>query len=503
MKKKILYSIYSVAFVGICLIPAVLTPFSKTDGTLENRRLSEMPKVKTEDGKLNFDFFDQFETYFSEHFAFRQNLVTLDGKVRSELMGSSSNEDVIVGKDGWLYYTPTVNDFMNISTLSERGAENIVHNLLLFEQYCHSKNAQFVFTIAPNKNSIYPENMPFNYSETDEKGNYEMFLDAYQKVDDAWWSASISSQKTVIPSWFRFVDLRDALLIAKKNSERPVYHKTDTHWNNIGALAARNALMPALREADENFLSDAEWYAMRDWSGDLAEMLYPSDVKPENQYYCGYKFNYQYQGRFHGLDDIQIKTTNENQEGKLLMYRDSYGEAILPYMAESFGSAEFSRAVPYVTTEITEGTSVILEIVERNLGNLQKFAPVLPAPEFKNSLISWRSNDENAPENEIPPAEICSDAEIYSEDSGQYFHIYGVLGEEFFNGNSARIVVSVNGKDYEAFNCFEEKLLGRENEICDNGFSLYISKNEGELPPSPDEITVTVISGGEKAIKNK
>lgn len=504
MKKKILYSIYSAAFIGICLIPLAAMPFAKSESGLENRKLSEMPSLRSENGNINFDFFSEFETYFSEHFAFRQNLVTLDGKVRSEIMRTSSNEDVIVGKYGWLYYAPTADDFMNINTLSKRGVNNIVHNLLLFEQYCHEKDATFTFTIAPNKNSIYPEFMPYNYIETEGRGNYELFLEAYTPVNEAWMSAVASSQSdTVIPPWFNFVDLRKSLLEAKDNSDKPIYHKTDTHWNNLGALAGRNALIGGFKEDRETFLADAEWYAVRDWSGDLAEMLYPTGVEPENQYYCGYNFNYNYMGAFHGLDDITIKTSCEGQEGNLLMYRDSYGEAILPYMAESYGTAEFSRAVPYNTYQITEGTDVILEIVERNLGNLQKYAPVLPAPEYGSSLVSWL-NTGDASENKIPEAEICSDsADIRVEENGSYFHIYGVLEDGFFSGDSARILVTLGDNTYEAFNCFEDKLLDREGEINDNGFSLYVSKNEGEAIPDKEDIIVTVISDDGKTIKNK
>lgn len=483
-KKNILYSVYAAVFVGICLVPSVLMPFGKSDGSAENRTFAEMPSVKTEEGKLNFGFFSEFETYFSEHFAFRQELVTLDGKIRAELMGTSSNEDVIVGKDGWLYYAPTADDFMNINTLSDRAINNINHNLALLSDYCKDQHANFIFTIAPNKNSIYPEYMPYNYVETDAPGNYEKFAEAYSDVEDAWIQAMCSSDSsTVIPEHFTFIDLKDALLEDKENSSMPIYHKTDTHWNNVGALAARNALL-SFSETTDGFF-DFSWSSANDWSGDLAEMIYPSDVPLDVQHYISYDFKYQYVGRFRGLDDISIQTTCEYADGKLLMYRDSFGEAILPFMAESYGSAEFSRAVPYNTAGITEETTVILEIVERNLGNLQKYAPVMSAPVYSG---------------ELPEGAVSSHAVIKTEDSGLYTHIYGELGDEFFNGDKARIFVTVGGETYEAFNCFEDKLLGREGEISDNGFSLYIMKKD-ENAPDMTSVEITVMSGNGETVK--
>lgn len=459
-RKNILYTVYAAAFIGICLVPAAAMPFQKSGSTLENRALAEMPKLKTEDGGFNFEFFSEFETYFSEHFAFRQELVTLDGKLRAEVAGSSSNEDVIVGKDGWLYYTPTADDFMNTNTLSDRAINNIDHNLALLSDYCAQQGAEFIFTAAPNKNTIYPEYMPFNYIETDNSGNLEK-LEMKQAA----------SQK------YLYASLKDALLAEKAASGQQLYHKTDTHWNNIGALAARNALL--------NGKWTSQWTKADDWSGDLAEMLYPADVPLDTQYYTDYDFSYNYVGRFRSFDEISIKTTCENAKGSMLMYRDSFGEAILPFMAESFAQAEFSRAVPYNTSTITDGMTVILEIVERNLGNLQKYAPVMPAPVY---------------EGELPEGRVSSGAAYKSEVSGSYIHIYGELPEDFFSGDSTQIIVTADGSSYEAFNCFEDTKLGREGETSDRGFSLYIPKSD-EQQTYFESLTVTAVSTDGTAVK--
>ena len=110
MNKNLLYRLYTAAFIGICLVPAVCMPFFKADDSKEKRKLAEMPKIKTEDGKLNSEFFSQFDNWFSEHFAFRQQMVTADGRLRASALGTSPNEDVIVGSSGWLYYGETADD---------------------------------------------------------------------------------------------------------------------------------------------------------------------------------------------------------------------------------------------------------------------------------------------------------------------------------------------------------------------------------------------------------
>lgn len=460
MKKNILYRLYAAAFIGICLAPAALMPVVRNSESKEKRALAPAPKLKTEEGKLNFDFFDDFSKYFSEHFAFRQELVTADGRLKSAVLGTSPNSDVIVGKDGWLYYGPTKNDFLNINCLSDRGINNIVNNVRMMDDICQSSGCQFIFTVAPNKNTVYPEHMPFNYKPSDNKNNYSRL--AEKLSGESFWC-----------------DMKETILSA--DASIPLYHKTDTHWNNMGAYVGHAKLMEM--QGRSSCPAGTHWFTRDDRLGDLAAMIYPAEDAKDTQVYNDYEFTYTYRGRFKALDDITINTDCADGSGKLLMYRDSYGEAILPYMAESYSSAEFSRAVPYRLDKAADET-VIIEIVERNLGDIQRYAPVAAAPEAEAPQADGLYNG--------------SDAEIYSKDNGMFTHLYGVLPDECFTGDNAEIFVSVNGTSYKAFNCFEDKLLGREGESCDNGFSLYIPS---EKASAGDDITVTVSCENGRAIQ--
>lgn len=439
--KKIFYRIYTAAFIGICLVPAVFTPFAKSDGSKEKRELGGMPSVKTEDGKINFNYFSEFETYFSEHFAFRQQLVNADGRMRSAILGTSPNSDVIVGKDGWLFYGETADDFLRINCLDGREISNIVHNLRLMEDHCKKIGAEFMFFSAPNKNSLYPEYMPFNYIPSDNQGNYQALTAALAGEDF-------------------YLDMKESLL--SLNSSTPLYHKTDTHWNNFGAYAGHSFIMTKLGR--ESCPVSGEWYIKKDRLGDLAAMIYPAEEAKDDQLHNDYEFSYQYTSRFQGLDDLVITTYCESGSGDLLMYRDSYGEAILPYMAECFGTAEFSRSEAYDLSKVGKGSTVIVEIVERNLDRLQKYAPVMAAPET-----------------DIPALEIkkCgSTAELRTRAHRNFTHFFGVLPEDAVSGENYRVYAVSGGKAYEAFNCFEDRLLGCEGESSSLGFSLYIPTEE-------------------------
>ncbi len=439
--KKIFYRIYTAAFIGICLVPAVFTPFIKSDGSREKRELGEMPSVKTDDGKINFNFFSEFETYFSEHFAFRQQLVNADGRLKSTILGTSPNSDVIVGKDGWLFYGETADDFLRINCLGSREISNIAHNLRLMADHCENAGAEFMFFSAPNKNSMYPEYMPFNYIPSDNAGNYQA-LTAALAGDDF------------------YLDMRKSLL--SLNSSTPLYHKTDTHWNNFGAYAGHSFIMTKLGR--EMCPVSGEWYIKKDRLGDLAAMIYPAEDAKDEQLHNDYEFGYQYTSRFQGLDDLDIATYCERGSGNLLMYRDSYGEAILPYMAECFNTAEFSRSETYDLSKVGEGDTVIVEIVERNLDRLQKYAPVMEAPAADISALE---------------SEICgTTAELHTRTHRNFTHLFGVLPADVVSGENYRVYAVSGGKAYEAFNCFEDRLLGCEGESSSLGFSLYIPTEE-------------------------
>ncbi|MBR2283969.1 MAG: hypothetical protein IJ874_06070 [Ruminococcus sp.] len=455
MKKNTLYRIYSAVFIGACIAPAVLMPFSSSDGSMEKRELAKAPSLHSEDGSLNEQFFSQFDDWFSEHFAFRQQLVTADGRLKTALFNTSPDTDVIYGTDGWLYYGETTDDFLNINTLSQREINGIVHDLRLVDEYCRSLGADFIFTVAPNKSSVYPEHMPSNYAPADEPDNYALLSSQLSDTDF-------------------FCDMKDALISAGSNI--PLYHKTDTHWNGLGAYAGHTALM---RMLGHDVCPAGDWYTRDDRLGDLAAMIYPSEPAKDTQVYSSYEYTYSYQGRFRALDDITINTISPSGSGDLLMFRDSYGEAILPYMAEVFETAEFSRVVPYRIENIgSDGyDTVILEIVERNIPRLAASSPIMPAPEVQlpdGNAQAWLG--------ELDEKENSSrfgGLTIKAEESGSYIRIYGALPELFFSDSSHRILITAGESTYEAF-------CGSELADSGNGFSAY-------LPADTDISAFTVI----------
>ena len=70
-----------------------------------------------------------------------------------------------------------------------------------------------------------------------------------------------------------------------------------------------------------------------DFTGDLDEMLYPLALTEEKEIYYDKADVFAYVGEVESNFDPKITTVNPGSTGSLVMYRDSFGNAILPFFA--------------------------------------------------------------------------------------------------------------------------------------------------------------------------
>lgn len=353
----------SILFIIICLLICVI-PFAgmtvyTTEETTENKTLAEFPKWM-EDGKWNVDFFEELTDYFNDHFAFRQQLVSVDAEIQSKIFKVSNVDTVVVGTDNWLYYKDTVKDYLAQDTMNDRQVFNTVHNISLLQQYVKKQGAEFLFTISPNKNSLYGENMPYYFSySTGKEKNMDLLTPAMKEKE------------------IEYVDL---FSVFEKQRET-LYLKRDSHWNNKGAVLAYNTLMNRLEWAHPTY-EDVDVLRTKTEYGDLNKMVYPLTARPE------WNYNYQYDSTW------EYKTTDEKSpvietecgegEGSLLMFRDSFGNSLLPLMAQKFESAAFVSSIPYGIEQYMSAYNpdvVIVEKVERNMDEYMSMPPVMQGPE--------------------------------------------------------------------------------------------------------------------------
>lgn len=461
--KNTLRILYTAVVFGILAVPAVTLAVreacsgnaAEETGVVnaENRVLAQKPSFRTEENKLNVNFPAEFDAWFSDSFGLRSQLVTAYSKLTGKVFQVSTEKDVIIGKDDWLYFTPTIPDATGVRTLDDAEIRHIVYNMQMMQQYVEAHGAKFVFAPAPNKASIYPEHLPARYLQTGNENNLDALYQALSQTD------------------FTVCDLRGALRNAAANGGRQLYHKTDTHWNGDGAMLGYQTLMQTLGLDDFGF-ADAERTETSDWDGDLWTMLSPAEKNPDQNAVYAIPQTYSYVGRMRSIDDMTIRTACESGSGSLLMFRDSFGRALIPLLGERFAECAFLRtnSLPLDMLETEHPDYVVYELVERNLHHLLIHAPQMPAPAVS-----------------LPAASPAPDSDAFrleAETMGQYLHIYGLFDPAYADADAA--YVTIGGQTYQAFLCCEQEALELDTHQA-NGFSCYLP---AELAADTVQITI-------------
>jgi len=363
---------YILLFLAVCWAPLLAIAFGVKSPNQEKRILAEKPALFTPHG-LNLNFPKQFNAYFSDHFGLRSTCVTAYTALIYYTLNDSVNEQVMTGKNGWLFFGPTLKDYTAINTLTDLQIDRIVKTLVQQEAYLSSLGITFLFTIAPNKSSVYPEHMPARYRPQLQQNNLHKLSKALEKEA------------------IHYVDLLEPLRAAKHKHQ--VYHAKDTHWNNIGARVAAQTLLSRVQEIRPDIaLGDpapARYQLAQTWLGDLPQMLLPAlAIKDEQAIYdISENYTWKENGRRprsqRNPEALHINTTRDINSVSLFMFRDSFANALIPFISSRCAKVHYTRAVPYDYTEIESLSPdvVLLEIAERNIPNLLKYIPVLPSME--------------------------------------------------------------------------------------------------------------------------
>lgn len=439
MKKR-----WNIAFVAgclaLCVIPFAGMTIARTDVTTENKTLAKFPAL-IEDGSINTAILEEMGSYFEDHFALRQQLVTVDAELQSNVFGVSNVDTVIKGTDGWLYYTATLDDFLAQNTMSERSVFNAVHNLALLQQYVTDSGASFLLTIPPNKNSLYGEHMPY-YDRKIAGDTKNMTL----------LTPALEAQQIAYVDLFQVFEKQDEVL----------YWKRDSHWNQKGALLAYNAMLDAVHWEHETYES-TEVLRTKTAYGDLNRMLYPLTAKPEWNYDYSLESGYQYVTETESVEDAWIQTANKGGTGSLLMFRDSFGNTLLPFFASAFTDCYFSKAMPYDIASYLERYNpdvVIVEKVERNVNEFAEDPPIMPGPTVTVPA-------------DLEATETNTSVQMESfAGNTAYWTIYGTVDTAHTAPDMVVYVQITDGDSVETFEAFTTTVAD-----SDYGYQLYVPKS--------------------------
>lgn len=344
-----------------------LTPFitfpviKKISGShTETRENVEFPKVSLKNYK---EYPKLFEQWFEDTLPYKDILIRTNGKIAFWGFGESASENVIVGKEGWLFYTETMSDYKRINLYTQKELEEICKKQKQLQDYYQSKGIEYILFVAPNKASIYGEDyLPDYIYKEDSVSRLEQLVEYIRRN---------SNITVVFPE-------EELLSVKEKYPEYSLYMHVDTHWNNLGGYCGAKALLKELGmklpEIDEIHI-EKNANPVFTWNGwDLANMMGLTGVLEEDTNYeiSGFTDNIVvWDGdTVNSYDSFvtycRTKSSDPVDRRKVIFIRDSFGTPMLPFIASQFREV-YS---PYVSFEVDleeeKPDLVIYELVERN-----------------------------------------------------------------------------------------------------------------------------------------
>jgi hypothetical protein len=147
------------------------------------------------------------------------------------LLGDRVFPNVIVGKDGWLFYTGdgAIDDYQNTNPYSDRELRDIKNNFDGLYDQLKKRGTMLLVVIPPDKGTIYPEYMPDQITKIGSKSRLDQFVNYMHEYG-----------KTPI------IDLRPDLIEASKNEQ--VFYKTDSHWNPNAMYIAYTRILSVISQ---------------------------------------------------------------------------------------------------------------------------------------------------------------------------------------------------------------------------------------------------------------
>ncbi|MEY8428540.1 hypothetical protein AALA00_12655 [Lachnospiraceae bacterium 46-15] len=312
----------------------------------------------------NYETFPEaYEAYYNDNIPFRNQLIRFNNSIDYFLFSQSSNEDVVIGKDDWLFFCSStegnpVEQSLGYWSFTEDELEKIADNLMDAKRVLESQGIEFVLFLAPNKETIYRDKLPDYYKVQNEYTSTEQLVD-YLK------------EKTDIRVIYPKQDLLDA---REENPDITLYHKLDTHWNHAGAYVGARSLAKEL-EIEMPSFADIFLEPVVSSSGDLTNMLNITIKNGDIDYDIS------------GINTLKTEKT-ESEEGAVFSYhtpggdsrrvfvcRDSYAEALAPNLATQFKDSTWVHAKIFKPQQIFDyNTDIfILEAVERRERELESF----------------------------------------------------------------------------------------------------------------------------------
>ncbi len=350
------FALLFVVLTGIPLVLLIIVPVVQVAET-EKRELAAFPEKPAGIAAIP-PYPKRFEAWFNDHFGLRTALIHGHSRVKVSLLGVSTHQKVALGNNGWLYYSGDVmDDFRGVRRLGHEGLVYWQRFLEGKRDWLAARGVRYLFVVAPNKQSIYPEFIPARHTRVGTPMLDQLLAHLKRNSD------------------LEILDLRPALAAAKQTGR--LYDKTDSHWNERGAYIAYQAMMerltawfPALAATPlTRFRVETDTAS----GGNLAGMLNLKDVLLEDRTRltltvpaCAERTAIQLAAKrpwARHARPFRIRCDTASDVGAVI-FRDSFFSRLTPLLSESLRQADYVWQAN-AKHPLTESFPLMMQMVAR------------------------------------------------------------------------------------------------------------------------------------------
>ncbi len=356
MQKNTRHIVLIIGFLFLLTLPTIVQLFN-----LESKYLDNENRKKINFPTLNITkpqgFVRKFKSYYRDNFGMRNTLLNSYLNLKNNVLEESPlPSKVIIGKDDFLFlgnsFSNTVNESLGFDLFSLEELQKIAKNILARKKWLESQNIKFYIAVAPSKHSIYREKLPFRFPKI--KNRKEQLLAYLKNTTD-----------------FEIIDLGKQFEKQKINNR--LYRRNDSHWNDIGAFYASQTLLNRIKldfDIKSISFSDYKIDSIEKMGGNSKMINYKKDF----QYILKPTFftNYQIDSipKYYKNETIsESRYKNNTQKFKILLFRDSFSSALIPFLNESFNHTTYiwSHKFDEKLIKKEKPDIVVIEYTERYL----------------------------------------------------------------------------------------------------------------------------------------
>jgi hypothetical protein len=486
-----LYTILFCAVIGVVPLCGALgmrvVPAAEIE-RVERRRQAALPPAGFGRDAIRA-YFSAVEPYACDRLAFRAELVSLAGRVRRLAGVPISREGVIVGEDGWLFFgnqcQQGIDQHRGLRPLTPEELSAIVGYLASIEGELARRGIPFLVVIAPDKHAIYADRLPGHLATPGLSPTDQLMAAERGKLD--------------------VLDLRSVLLEARQATQLPLYHRNDSHWNDLGAYLACQEVLRRLGIGNAFECAGDDFVRVTSSFGDLVPLAGEGFAVPtETAAIRHTRFTGTIEisrdgeptprvlpagARIRVTDEFGFVSANPARSGSILVIGDSFVDGMAPFLNQCFGKVIYQHSLHFGDHAVSElvdrhrPQAVVFEMVGRLLVTpVAQFIPavpdavsdaiVLPNERIPEPTLFSRGFEDRR----IEDGAVC----IRSIDNDPYFHLPPVPPMP----NGARVEIDITVPEARMIQLYHQ-LIGKPRMSEEQSTRM-------SLPPGRHRVTMRI-----------